>query len=109
MGERTPEKRKTYFKSLIRDYDKENSLEHADLETINRQGEIEVNLECQEAGSKTEGPKESHYSLRPWFRKYFVDCFEAMGYSYSLHVILHKPGDISFYTAAQTLLLEHKS
>jgi hypothetical protein len=88
MGERTPEKRKTYFKSLIRDYDKENSLEHADLETINRQGEIEVNLECQEAGSKTEGPKESHYSLRPWFRKYFVDYDNSRKANYTNDMVL---------------------
>jgi hypothetical protein len=73
MSERTPEKRKTYFKSLIRDYDKENSLEEADLATLNRQGEIEVRLESQNPGCRTEGPKETHYSLRPWFRRFFVD------------------------------------
>ena len=73
MNERTPEKRKDYFKSLIRGYDKENRLEKADLETMNRQGDIEVALQCRNTGSKTEGPNETHYSLKPWFRKYFVD------------------------------------
>lgn len=88
MGERTVEKRKTYFKSLIRDYDKENSLEDADLETINRQGKIEVSLECREAASKTEGPKESHYSLRPWFRKYFVDYDKSRKTNYTNDMVL---------------------
>jgi hypothetical protein len=88
MSERTPEKRKTYFKSLIQDYDKENSLENAELETINRQGEIEVDLECQEAGSKTEGPQESHYSLRPWFRKYFVDYDNSRKANYTNDMVL---------------------
>ncbi len=88
MSERTPEKRKTYFKSLIRDYDKENNLENADLETINRQGELKVSLECQKAGSKTERPKESHYSLRPWFRKYFVDYDDSRKVNYANDMVL---------------------
>jgi hypothetical protein len=36
----------------------------------------------------------------------FVDCLDAMGYNL-LHVILHKPCDISLHAAVQTSLLKH--
>jgi hypothetical protein len=47
-----------------------------------------VNLECREAGSKTEGPTESHYSLRPWFRKYFVDYDNSRKVNYTNDMVL---------------------
>lgn len=88
MSERTPENRKAYFKSLIRSYDRGNSLDKADLETINRQGEIAVSLECRNAGSRTEGQNESHYALRPWFRKYFVDYDNSRKANYTNDMVL---------------------
>jgi hypothetical protein len=88
MSERTSENRKAFFKSLIRDYDSGNSLEKAELETINRQEDIKVRLECRNAGSRTEGQKENHYALRPWFRKYFVDYDNSRKANYTNDMVL---------------------
>ncbi len=88
MSSRTPNMRKEFFRSVIRDYDKENSLKNADLETINRQEDIKISLECQNTSFKTEGAGASHYFLKPWFRKYFTDYDKSRKAKYTNDMVL---------------------
>lgn len=73
LDSRTADRRKDYFRSVIHGYDKGNKLEKADLGTIERKGEIKVTLGCRNADYRTQRDDLSHYSLKPWFRKYFTD------------------------------------
>lgn len=88
MSGRTTENRKAFFKSLIRGYDRGNSLDKLDLGTINRQEEIKVRLDCRNTGSRTKGQKEIPYALRPWFRKYFVDYDNSRKANYTNDMVL---------------------
>lgn len=88
MAERTQKKREAYFRSLIRRYDKGNKLQDADLQTINRQGKIKITLESRNVHFKTQGANASHYSLSPWFCKYFTDYDKSRKVNYTNDMVL---------------------
>ena len=84
----TTDLRKEYFRSLIRRYDKANELKDLTPMTVERQGDINVSLGCRNGVSKTERADLSHYSLKPWFSRYFTDYDDSRMVNYTNEMTL---------------------
>lgn len=77
------------YEEILDDYDPLNRLQSVECKNLSRQGSVLVEIDQSNKGFKTSYGNQSHYSLKPWFKKYFIDVDEDIvdGVAYDLSIV----------------------